>query len=105
VLPGVYHLWAFGAGNIGAFKQANIEVRAGKALDLGTVRWTPSRVAGTLWEIGVPDRDSNKNQVSTTPFDSLGQDSPMRISLQAGIVAHLLALIFPIPCEVSAQRE
>jgi rhamnogalacturonan endolyase len=60
VLPGVYHLLAFGAGNIGTFRQANIEVRAGKALDLGTVLWTPPRVAGTLWEIGVPDRDSRE---------------------------------------------
>jgi rhamnogalacturonan endolyase len=60
VLPGVYHLLAFGAGNIGTFRQANIEVRAGQALDLGTVQWTPPRVAGTLWEIGVPDRDSRE---------------------------------------------
>lgn len=60
VLPGVYHLWAFGAGNIGTFKRTNIKVLPGKALDLGTVRWTPARVAGTLWEIGVPDRDSQE---------------------------------------------
>ncbi|OAM88064.1 polysaccharide lyase family protein [Termitidicoccus mucosus] len=60
VLPGVYHLWAFGAGNIGTFKQANIEVSAGKALDVGTVLWTPPRVADTLWEIGIPDRDSQE---------------------------------------------
>lgn len=60
VLPGVYHLLAFGAGNIGTFKQANIEVNAGKTLDLGTVLWTPPRVASTLWEIGIPDRDSQE---------------------------------------------
>ena len=60
VLPGVYHLWAFGARNIGTFKQANIDVRAGKAVDLGTLQWTPPRVASTLWEIGVPDRDSQE---------------------------------------------
>lgn len=60
VLPGVYHLYAFGAGNIGTFKQANLEVRPGKTLDLGTVRWAPSRVARTLWEIGIPDRDTQE---------------------------------------------
>jgi rhamnogalacturonan endolyase len=60
VLPGAYHLWAFGAGNIGTFERANVEVRAGQALDLGTVQWTPPRVAGTVWEIGVPDRDSQE---------------------------------------------
>lgn len=60
VLPGAYRLWAFGAGNIGAFQRADIEVRAGQALDLDVLRWTPSRVAGTVWEIGVPDRDSKE---------------------------------------------
>lgn len=60
VLPGTYNLWAFGAGNIGTFKKVNIEVRAGKVLNLGSVLWTPSRVASTLWEIGVPDRDSRE---------------------------------------------
>lgn len=60
VLPGVYHLWAFGAGNIGTFERANVEVSAGKAIDLGALQWTPARVAPTLWEIGVPDRDTQE---------------------------------------------
>jgi rhamnogalacturonan endolyase len=60
VLPGSYHLWAFGAGNIGTFERAQVDVRAGQALDLGTLQWTPDRVAGTVWEIGVPDRDSQE---------------------------------------------
>lgn len=60
VLPGAYHLWAFGAGNIGTFERERVEVRAGQALDLGTLRWTPARVADTVWEIGVPDRDSQE---------------------------------------------
>ena len=60
VLPGAYHLWAFGAGAIGAFHKADVEVRPGRALDLGALRWTPSRTADTVWEIGVPDRDSKE---------------------------------------------
>jgi rhamnogalacturonan endolyase len=60
VLPGSYHLWAFGAGNIGTFERAQVEVRAGQSLDLGSVQWTPSRVADTVWEIGVPDRDAHE---------------------------------------------
>lgn len=60
VLPGPYHLLAFGAGNIGTFKRANIEVQAGKVLDLGAVPWSPPRVAPTLWEIGIPDRDTQE---------------------------------------------
>lgn len=60
VLPGVYHLWAFGSGNIGTFHRAQVEVRAGQTLDLGGVRWAPERVANTVWEIGVPDRDSRE---------------------------------------------
>lgn len=60
VRPGTYNLIAFGAGNIGTFKQANITVQPGATVDLGTVQWTPPRVAGTLWEIGIPDRDSKE---------------------------------------------
>ncbi|MDK6076045.1 polysaccharide lyase family protein [Massilia varians] len=60
VLPGVYNLLAFGAGNIGTFKQAQIDVQAGEARELGTVVWTPPRVAKTLFEIGIPDRDSKE---------------------------------------------
>jgi rhamnogalacturonan endolyase len=60
VLPGTYHLWAFGAGQVGAFQKADVAVRAGQALDLGALHWTPARVADTVWEIGVPDRDSRE---------------------------------------------
>lgn len=60
VRPGRYNLWAFGAGNSGTFQRANIDVQAGKTLDLGTVVWTPWRVASTLWEIGIPDRDTHE---------------------------------------------
>lgn len=60
VLPGVYQLYAFGAGNIGTFKQNDIAVSAGQSRDLGTLTWVPDRVASTLWEIGVPDRDARE---------------------------------------------
>jgi rhamnogalacturonan endolyase len=33
---------------------------AGQTLNLGTVSWTPPRTASTVWEIGVPDRDSHE---------------------------------------------
>jgi rhamnogalacturonan endolyase len=60
VLPGTYHLWAFGAGQIGTFHRADVTVRAGGTLDLGAVEWAPPRVAPTLWEIGIPDRDTHE---------------------------------------------
>jgi rhamnogalacturonan endolyase len=60
VLPGRYQLLAFGAGNVGTFRRASVDVQAGKALDLGTVAWSPPRVAPTLWEIGIPDRDTQE---------------------------------------------
>ena len=60
VLPGSYNLWAFGAGNISAFEKKRIEVHAGQAQDLGSLQWIPNRVANTIWEIGIPDRDSKE---------------------------------------------
>jgi rhamnogalacturonan endolyase len=61
VLPGTYALWAFGPGDAGTFKNApDVTVTAGQTLNLGTVSWTPPRTASTVWEIGVPDRDSHE---------------------------------------------
>jgi rhamnogalacturonan endolyase len=61
VLPGTYALFAFGPGAAGSFKSAtDYTVTAGQALALGTVSWTPPRTAATVWEIGVPDRDSHE---------------------------------------------
>jgi len=60
VLPGTYNLLAFGGGNIGTFKQAAVTVQAGAPQELGTLTWTPPRVARTLFEIGIPDRDSRE---------------------------------------------
>jgi rhamnogalacturonan endolyase len=60
VLPGTYSLYAFGRGAAGTYTQANVTVTAGQTLALGTVAWTPTRTAATVWEIGVPDRDSHE---------------------------------------------
>jgi rhamnogalacturonan endolyase len=61
VIPGSYALYAFGRGAAGTFKQAtDVTVTAGQTLALGTVSWTPARTAATVWEIGVPDRDSHE---------------------------------------------
>jgi rhamnogalacturonan endolyase len=60
VLPGTYALYAFGSGAPGTFKKAPITVVAGQNLNLGTISWTPPRTAATIWEIGVPDRDSHE---------------------------------------------
>ena len=60
VRPGSYALYAFGPGAAGTFKKTGVAVTAGQKLDLGTVSWTPARTAATVWEIGVPDRDSHE---------------------------------------------
>jgi len=70
VLPGTYNLWAFGPGAAGTFEKANITVAAGP-LNLGTVIWTPLREGPTVWEIGYPNRNSNKfnnGEHNITPY-------------------------------------
>jgi rhamnogalacturonan endolyase len=78
VIPGTYALWAFGRGAAGTFTTAtgkipnssiltpftkptgSIAVTAGQSQNLGIVTITPPRTAATVWEIGVPDRDSHE---------------------------------------------
>jgi rhamnogalacturonan endolyase len=78
VIPGTYALWAFGRGAAGTFTTAagkipnssvltpfttptaSITLAAGQTQNLGTVTITPPRTAATVWEIGVPDRDSHE---------------------------------------------
>ena len=78
VVPGTYALWAFGRGAAGTFTTAtgkipnssiltpfttptaSITVTAGQTQSLGTVTITPPRTGATVWEIGVPDRDSHE---------------------------------------------
>jgi len=61
VLPGTYNLFAFGPSAIGYLARTNyVTVTAGATAALGTVTWTPGRVAPTIWEIGTPDRTSKE---------------------------------------------
>jgi len=85
VLAGTnYTLFAFGPGAIGQFQsqtnvpppgvtnslppvtlnlpspQFSITVAGGQTTNLGNVIWTPTRVGATVWEIGVPDRDTTE---------------------------------------------
>lgn len=57
ILPGSYSLFAFGPGAAGQLSLVNyVTVTAGNAISLGTVSWVPTRLAPTIWEIGIPDR-------------------------------------------------
>jgi rhamnogalacturonan endolyase len=61
VLPGTYNLYAFGPSAIGYMARTNyVTVTAGVTTALGSVNWTPSRQAPTIWEIGTPDRTSKE---------------------------------------------
>jgi rhamnogalacturonan endolyase len=60
VRPGNYTLHAFASGILGEYAQANITVEPGKNLDLGKITWTPVRYGQQLWDIGYPDRSSDK---------------------------------------------
>ena len=73
-----YTLFAFGPGAIGQFQSQplsgaaatvtintpaspfSVTVNAGQTNNLGTVTWTPTRVGATVWELGVPDRDTTE---------------------------------------------
>ena len=58
VRPGKYVLRAFADGVLGEFMRADIEVTAGKPLELGELAWEVERAGPTIWEIGIPDRDA-----------------------------------------------
>ncbi|WP_193213148.1 polysaccharide lyase family protein [Luteolibacter marinus] len=60
VRPGTYVLRAFAKGVLGEFQRSEIVVSRGHPLDLGKVEWQPARSGPTVWEIGVPDRDSRE---------------------------------------------
>jgi rhamnogalacturonan endolyase len=71
VVPGTYNLWAFGPGVVGTFEKANVTVAAGQALALGTLTWSPLRLGPTVWDIGIPDRNSNEfnnGEHDVTPY-------------------------------------
>lgn len=61
VLPGTYNLYAFGPRAAGLMALGNhVTVTAGNTAALGTVTWTPYRLAPTVWEIGIPDRSAKE---------------------------------------------
>jgi len=60
VRPGKYTLHAFADGVLGEYAKADITVEAGKKIDLGKLDWKPVRYGKQLWEIGYPDRTSDK---------------------------------------------
>ena len=73
-----YILWAFGPGAAGTFmskelaggqppllyqlpaKPFSVSVKAGEIAQLGIVTWTPSRVAPTVFELGIPNRKADE---------------------------------------------
>jgi rhamnogalacturonan endolyase len=84
VLPGTYAFYAFGPGSAGSFKNpTDVTVTAGQSLNLGKLSFTPPRTASTLWEIGVPDRDSH--EFLNGPYDySLWATSYVNYARQFG---------------------
>ncbi len=65
VLPGTYNFYAFSAGApatvAGQLTLNNyVTVTAGNTNALGTINWTPTRTAATVWEIGTPDRSAKE---------------------------------------------
>jgi rhamnogalacturonan endolyase len=61
VIPGVYNMYAFGPGAAGQMtKKGYATVTAGNTTDLGSVVWVPTRIAPTVWEIGIPDRSAKE---------------------------------------------
>jgi rhamnogalacturonan endolyase len=60
IRPGRYVLHAFADGVLGEYAKADIEVEAGKRVNLGRLDWEPVRYGKQLWEIGYPDRTAGK---------------------------------------------
>lgn len=68
VRPGTYTLHAFADGILGEYAKADVQVTAGKPLDLGALAWKPVRYGRQLWEIGVPDRTAGEFLHGTDPW-------------------------------------
>ena len=77
VLPGTYSLFAFGTGAIGQLSLSNYAtVTAANTTALGTVNWIPTRVAPTVWEIGIPDRTASEFKHGTDWWTSNTYPNP-----------------------------
>ena len=54
-----YNIYAFGDKAAGTFSKLKaVNVAPQKTTEIGNVVWEPTRVAPTVWEIGVPDRNA-----------------------------------------------
>jgi rhamnogalacturonan endolyase len=60
IRPGIYSLYAFADGVLGEYNKADVKVREGASVDLGTLVWKPIRFGKQLWEIGVPNRSAEE---------------------------------------------
>jgi rhamnogalacturonan endolyase len=60
VRRGKYALHAIATGVLGEYAKADVQVDAGKSIDLGRLEWKPVRFGRQLWEIGIPDRTAGE---------------------------------------------
>lgn len=60
VPAGAYTLRALADGVLGEFAQADVVVKPGEPLDLGTLAWKPVHRGKPLWEVGVPNRTASE---------------------------------------------
>ena len=60
IRPGLYDLYAWGAGRTGQFLRREVRISAGETTDLGTLVWPHAFGRKTLWQIGVADRSAEE---------------------------------------------
>ncbi len=69
VPAGTYTVRALADGVLGEFAQADVVVKAGQPLHLGTLAWKPIRRGQPLWEVGVPNRTAAEFAGAETFYD------------------------------------
>lgn len=69
VSPGSYTLYAYAEGVLGEFAKAEVVVPPGGKVDLGTLRWQPTREGRQLWDIGTADRSGAEFAHAERYFD------------------------------------
>ncbi len=60
VPAGTYTVRALADGVLGEFAHADVVVKPGQPIDLGTLTWKPIRRGKPLWEVGVPNRTASE---------------------------------------------
>ncbi len=60
VRPGTYELHAMADGVLGVYDKAEVVVKPGQRLDLGSLDWKPERYGSQLWQIGIPNRSASE---------------------------------------------